>query len=120
MDVEFCVHALPGLGALKRKKPKLAALAAAGIKPVRTAEKNTRLLWRADVVAEPAADGCDSGARDVTLHLAGTGFLYRYVCARRLLCGQAVVRAGCASSCGRACVVRAWVLVCDIGTAAVM
>ncbi|KAF8072846.1 truA1 [Scenedesmus sp. PABB004] len=61
-----------GLGALKRKKPKLAALAAAGVKPVRTPEKNTRLLWRADVVPG-GAPGC------VDVHLEGSGFLYRMV-----------------------------------------
>jgi hypothetical protein len=62
-----------GLGNQKRKRPKLAAL---GIKPVRTAEKNTRVLWRADVAA------CDSGSLDaadqVHIHLAGNGFLYRW------------------------------------------
>lgn len=56
-----------GLGSVKRKKPKLAA---AGIKPVRTKEKNMRLLWRADVQQEGSAG-------DVQILLAGNGFLYR-------------------------------------------
>lgn len=62
-----------GMGNVKRKRPKLAAL---GIKPVRTAEKNTRFLWRADV-----AGGGDAaaGADQVQIHLAGNGFLYRMV-----------------------------------------
>ncbi|WIA08941.1 hypothetical protein OEZ85_008358 [Tetradesmus obliquus] len=58
-----------GLGSLKRKKPKLAA---AGIKPVRTKEKNMRLLWQADVLQE-------AGSGDVQILLAGNGFLYRMV-----------------------------------------
>ena len=58
---------------MKRKRPKLAAL---GIKPVRTPEKNTRYLWRADVTADSSGDS--SGAADsVQIHLAGNGFLYR-------------------------------------------
>jgi hypothetical protein len=61
-------YSTSGLGSLKRKKPKLAA---AGIKPVRTKEKNIRLLWRADVVQEDSAG-------DVQILLAGNGFLYRW------------------------------------------
>lgn len=69
---------LLGMGNVKRKRPKLAAL---GIKPVRTAEKNTRFLWRADV-----AGGGDAaaGADQVQIHLAGNGFLYRYAVHIRL------------------------------------
>lgn len=63
---------LPGMGNVKRKRPKLAAL---GIKPVRTAEKNTRFLWRADVAGSGDAA---AGADQVHIHLAGNGFLYRY------------------------------------------
>jgi len=59
-----------GLGAMKRKKPKLAQLAAAGIKPVRTAQKNTRLLWKAEVQQEEQLG-------HVQIRLAGNGFLYR-------------------------------------------
>jgi hypothetical protein len=55
---------------LKRKKPKLAQLAAAGIKPVRTAQKNTRLLWKAEVRQEEQPG-------HVQIRLAGNGFLYR-------------------------------------------
>jgi hypothetical protein len=62
-----------GLGNQKRKRPKLAAL---GIKPVRTAEKNTRFLWRADVEA-CSADSSSGAAEQVHIHLAGNGFLYR-------------------------------------------
>lgn len=61
-----------GMGNMKRKRPKLAAL---GIKPVRTAEKNTRFLWRADVQACSSMYG--SGADEVHIHLGGNGFLYR-------------------------------------------
>lgn len=57
---------------MKRKRPKLAAL---GIKPVRTAEKNTRFLWRADVSA--SEDGSLGTAEQVHIHVAGNGFLYR-------------------------------------------
>jgi hypothetical protein len=39
---------------------------------VRTPEKNTRTLWRADVTQ---GDGGDSQV--VTIDLAGAGFLYR-------------------------------------------
>eukprot|EP00878_Enallax_costatus_P034684 GHUV01038477.1.p1 GENE.GHUV01038477.1~~GHUV01038477.1.p1 ORF type:complete len:341 (+),score=98.26 GHUV01038477.1:636-1658(+) len=63
-----------GLGALKRKRPKLAAL---GIKPVRTREKNTRLLWEADVKLDDSPDAEWRG--HVNIHLAGNGFLYRMV-----------------------------------------
>lgn len=63
-----------GLGNMKRKKPKLVAL---GIKPVRTAEKNIRHLWRADVEAASSSSG--GGAEQVHIHLAGNGFLYRCV-----------------------------------------
>lgn len=67
-----CWCCCPGLGALKRKRPKLAAL---GIKPVRTREKNMRMLWRADVELDdsPAA----AGRGYVNINLAGSGFLYR-------------------------------------------
>eukprot|EP00879_Flechtneria_rotunda_P027255 GHRR01029181.1.p2 GENE.GHRR01029181.1~~GHRR01029181.1.p2 ORF type:complete len:206 (+),score=87.95 GHRR01029181.1:964-1581(+) len=64
-----------GLGALKRKKPKLAA---AGIKPVRTAEKNIRLLWQASVQLDQNT-ASDVGWRHLQIHLAGNGFLYRMV-----------------------------------------
>lgn len=62
------VHNL-GLGALKRKRPHLVAK---GIKPVRTPEKNIRTLWRAQVTQEEVPG-------DVTLEVAGNGFLYRMV-----------------------------------------
>lgn len=61
---------------MKRKRPKLAELAAQGIKPVRTAAKNTRFLWRADVAAA-CDDGSPGAADQVHLRLAGNGFLYR-------------------------------------------
>ena len=61
---------------MKRKKPKLVAL---GIKPVRTAEKNIRHLWRADVEACSSSSGGGGGAEQVHIHLAGNGFLYRCV-----------------------------------------
>jgi hypothetical protein len=59
-----------GLGALKRKRPKLAELAKQGIKPVRTPEKNTRTLWHVAVVEEERLG-------DVRIELEGNGFLYR-------------------------------------------
>lgn len=65
-----------GMGNVKRKKPKLAAL---GIKPVRTADKNTRFLWRAEVQAAGGSSSSSEGggADEVHIHLAGNGFLYR-------------------------------------------
>ncbi len=67
-----------GLGALKRKRPKLAA---AGVKPVRTSAKNTRMLWRADVEEEPDIAGIHAQQQrgHVCIHLEGSGFLYRCV-----------------------------------------
>lgn len=66
------VPCVAGLGALKRKRPKLAAL---GVKPVRTREKNIRYIWRADVVADESWEAAGRGYVDI--HLAGNGFLYR-------------------------------------------
>lgn len=68
----FQLLSCAGLGNQKRKRPKLAAL---GIEPVRTPEKNTRFLWRADVAA--CSDGSLGAADQVHIHLAGNGFLYR-------------------------------------------
>ena len=60
-----------GLGAAKRKRPKLARLAEQGLlgpRPERTAQRNTRVLWRAGAL--------DEGGGRARLVLAGDGFLY--------------------------------------------
>jgi len=62
-----------GLGSLKRKKPHLALK---GIKPVRTAAKNTRALGECSVVE---AVNPITGSQEVTITVTGDGFLYRMV-----------------------------------------
>ena len=57
---------------MKRKSPKLAEL---GVKPQRTAAKNTRILAGLTVVQGPPS--AVSGGQEVTLELTGNGFLYR-------------------------------------------
>lgn len=63
-----------GLGAAKRKRPKLARLAEQGLlgpKPERSAARNTRTLWRAELE--------DQGEGRFRMVLAGDGFLYHQV-----------------------------------------
>jgi hypothetical protein len=87
--VQINCCACAGLGNQKRKRPKLAAL---GIKPVRTPEKNTRFLWRADVAA--CNDGSLGAADQVHIHLAGNGFLYR--CKQAAYSSATLATRGCA------------------------
>jgi hypothetical protein len=72
-----------GLGRLKRKKPHLVE---AGIKPVRTPDKNIRHLWKLDIIPEEepawpprglAGHGGGGGGGRVRVEVAGNGFLYR-------------------------------------------
>jgi tRNA pseudouridine38-40 synthase len=63
-----------GLGAAKRKRPRLARLAERGLlgpKPERSAARNTRTLWRAELE--------DQGGGRFRVVLAGDGFLYHQV-----------------------------------------
>ncbi|GIL87313.1 hypothetical protein Vretimale_1737 [Volvox reticuliferus] len=62
-----------GLGSVKRKNPKLAER---GIKPERTATKNTRILSHLQLRANASAV---SGGQEVEMEVTGNGFLYRMV-----------------------------------------
>ena len=98
----------PGLGRLKRKKPHLTER---GIKPERTAEKNTRHLWKLAVVEEPDPSWPPPlpggpGGGHVRVEVAGNGFLYRYVLGQGI--GSAWLVAG---GCRFEALSRAWVWV---------
>ncbi|KAG2488767.1 hypothetical protein HYH03_012765 [Edaphochlamys debaryana] len=62
-----------GLGSAKRKNPKLAEK---GIKPERTAAKNTRILTHLTLSESVSSV---TGGQEVTMTVTGNGFLYRMV-----------------------------------------